>query len=394
MRLVIATDHAFFRTKQGVFDTFCINYEFFDDYRQIFDEVDVVARVNQVEALPVGAFRSDGEGVRFIDVPNIRGMGWLLRAARLSKHLLTSAVELSDAVIVRVPSELGWLAARCALRMHKPYMVEVIGDPRSAWASVSRAPHYKLVAWFQGLRLRYLTQHAVAGSYVEGRHLPRVYPLRPGTPQDSISSIRLKKVDVLPSRQFYERPVPLRVIHVGTLTRRKRGDDLIRACHVAVERGLEVQLQFVGDGPQRPQLEALRDKLRMGKRVVFHGHIADRELLNHLLDDSDLFVMTSASEGLPRAMIEAMARGLPVAGSRIPGIDELVRDSELFPLGDVYALGNLLWQLGSDPERLTAMSSHSTSIALQYTDEFLSPKRIRLYQALADKSVHIATQQY
>ncbi|GIL15957.1 MAG: hypothetical protein BroJett039_11300 [Chloroflexota bacterium] len=382
MNLLIATDHAFLAHSSGVYDTYCFDQAFYHDYLQVFDTVQVISRMQPCAELPRGAFRSDGNGVSFLGVSNLRQAHWFLAAQFVAHSALRSAVEHADAVVVRVPSKLGTLAAKWARQARKPYMIEVIGDPNAALSSSGAGLHYKLMGWLESRDLKLIARYANVGSYVSKIYLSDAYPLAPGKPIDYISSIRLDASEITGARTFLEKPDSLKVIHVGSLTRRKRCVDLIRACAAAKQRQVALKLHLVGGGAERADLEQLVKELNITDEVVFHGHIADRQQLRMLLDDSDLFAMTTASEGLPRAIIEAMARGLPVVGARTPGVDELVRETELFPVGAVDVLVTLLSDLAGNPARLSAMSWHSFETVRQYTNDVLSPKRRYLYEQL------------
>jgi phosphatidyl-myo-inositol dimannoside synthase len=91
-----------------------------------------------------------------------------------------------------------------------------------------------------------------------------------------------------------------------------------------------LSLTLVGDGPLRPAIEHRIVRLGIGDRVRLTGMLTGRAKIEAELDAADLFVIPSWSEGLPRAAIEAMARGLPVIGSAVPGIRELLPNELLF----------------------------------------------------------------
>ena len=416
MKLLIATDHSFLQHHTGVFDNHCFDRYFFDDYSQVFDEVEVICRMERVSELPLAAMRSDGKSVRFIGVPNKRRSAWFLLVSWLSQPVLKLAVERADAVIVRVPSQLGWLAAKYARRMGKPYMIEVIGDPKEMWLTSGRGPLFWVVALVEAHRMQHLASHAQIGCYVSyglektcpmpnkqrthevissirledeiasprthnvRRDLSNTYPTPIKHANEIISDIRLRDGDLVSSKAAYETTRPFRLIHVGRLEPRKRCRDLIHATHHLVDLGFNIEVHLAGDGPQRASLEALCKKIGLEEIISFHGHITGKQTLNKLLDESDLFVFTSASEGLPRVIVEAMARGLPVVGTHIPGVDELVCESEMYPVGDTSALATLIMNLLVNPQRLAEMSRYSVQIARQFTHEVLSPRRQRLYR--------------
>ena len=112
VKLLIATDHEFLQVGDEVYDNYCFDREFFEDYRAVFDQVTVVSRVKELRSIPLGASRSDGDGVRFSPVRPTHGWQWALAADLLVSRAVARAVEEADVVVARVPSQLGRLAVR------------------------------------------------------------------------------------------------------------------------------------------------------------------------------------------------------------------------------------------------------------------------------------------
>ena len=105
---------------------------------------------------------------------------------------------------------------------------------------------------------------------------------------------------------------------------------------------------FVGEGPDRAALEAQAKALGVGERAAFIGY---REDIPDLLACCDLFVLPSLYEGLPLAILEAMAAGKPVIASDIRGNDEVVINGEtglLVPAADSTALAGAIRAILSD----------------------------------------------
>ena len=146
MNVLIATDHVYLRQSAHVYDTYCFDYGFFGDYLATFEKADVLCRTSRPAALPAGAFRSDGDRLEFLDVPDRRGAAWIAASRFIASRPLRRAMADADAVVVRAPGELGWLAARAAARLGKPYMVELIGDPKPALLSARRSLGYRVAA--------------------------------------------------------------------------------------------------------------------------------------------------------------------------------------------------------------------------------------------------------
>jgi len=141
------------------------------------------------------------------------------------------------------------------------------------------------------------------------------------------------------------------ILYAGVLTPLKGIHHLIRAFARVVQEFPEARLEIVGRDENPEYAEELRRevvRLGLNGRVSFVGEVSQVELANKMRR-SCIFVLPSLSEGLGRVVVEAMATGTPVVGSRIGGIPEMVQDGLtgfLVPPSDEEALAErLLWVL-------------------------------------------------
>ena len=145
------------------------------------------------------------------------------------------------------------------------------------------------------------------------------------------------------------RPDALVLATVARFDPVKRLEVLLRAMPLLVARVPEAQLLIVGDGPGRDVLHALARTLAPGDRVVFAGALPDAA---RVLPVVDLYVTASRREGLPLAVLEAMACGLPVLASAAPGHVDAVEPEvtgRLVPVDDAPALAAAAALLLRDP---------------------------------------------
>jgi glycosyltransferase involved in cell wall biosynthesis len=180
---------------------------------------------------------------------------------------------------------------------------------------------------------------------------------------------------------------PWHLVSVGTLEQLYKAPDvLIDAMAAAVNKGADVRLTWIGDGKHRAELEGRAAVHGLANRIQFLGHVTPGDAVRKVLDCADLFVLASRTEGLPRALIEAMARALPCIGSDTGGIRELIPVSERVAVGDANALATKIIELLSNPERLRRLSRDNLQTAREYHAESLRPRRRAFYRA-----VHEAT---
>jgi sugar transferase (PEP-CTERM/EpsH1 system associated) len=143
-----------------------------------------------------------------------------------------------------------------------------------------------------------------------------------------------------------------RAVTVGRLDPIKDQTTLLRAVRFVVDKMPEFQLDVVGDGPSRRELEALRATLGLADHVHFHGY---REDVAPYLAAADLFVLSSISEGAPLALLEAMASSLPAVATDVGGIREVIVPGEtgyLAPASSPEALGRAMLAVLADPGTL------------------------------------------
>lgn len=169
------------------------------------------------------------------------------------------------------------------------------------------------------------------------------------------------------------------LLNVARCVEQKRQRDLLDA----VARLDDVHLVVVGDGPRRDALAARVRRRDLADRVTLTGYV---EAVEPYYRVADVFVSASSREGLPTTHIEAMAAGLPVVSTDIPGVREVVDDGEtgyLCPVGDPAGLASALRavasnggaELGARGARVAASRFDLGSIAADHRD---------LYRALVD----------
>lgn len=141
------------------------------------------------------------------------------------------------------------------------------------------------------------------------------------------------------------------IICVARLAPVKAQRILIDAVARLVEDGRDVRLQLVGDGPDRPMLEARSAAARLDGRVLFHGWL-NQDRVAALYRESDIAALSSFDEGIPVALMEPMAMQIPCVATYVAGVPELIQDGVnglLVPASDVDALRCALARLVDDP---------------------------------------------
>jgi glycosyltransferase involved in cell wall biosynthesis len=173
---------------------------------------------------------------------------------------------------------------------------------------------------------------------------------------------------------------------VGRLVERKGHQELLDAwTEIAAERS-DVHLVIVGDGPERDALRRRAERNGVADRVSLLG---TRDDVPDLLGDFDVFAFPSRSEGLPGALVEAMAAELPIVTTPVDGNAELITDGETglhVPVRDPSALADALRRLLDDPELAQRLGKRAGETAREeYAIERLVSDFERLYDRLTGR---------
>ncbi len=149
---------------------------------------------------------------------------------------------------------------------------------------------------------------------------------------------------------------------VGAIVEQKGHRSLVEAAPLVIDQMPHTTFLIVGSGPLREKLEERVGQLGLGRRFRFLGH---REDVPRILGALDLFVMPSLWEGMPYALVEAMAVGVPVVGSDIPGIADIVQPNQtgrLSPPGDPDALAETICTALREEGRSATMAETAREI--------------------------------
>lgn len=388
MKVIITLEHRFDRTPDGrVWTQTTFPYSFWQRYLKVFDRVCVVARLRDVPSVDADWQVASGDMVAFAAIPNYLGPVQYLGKIASVKQVVRAAVGPNDAIIMRVPSQISNDLQPYLKANNHPYAVEVVADPYDVFAPGSiEHPLRPLFQWLFPRTLRGICANAAAAVYVTKFALQQRYPC----PNFSVGVSDV----VLPKERLVAAPRPVRqdldvvtLVYVGTMSQLYKAPDvLIKAVAACIKQGLNLQLYMLGDGQYRSQLAELAAAQDVGDRIQLLGQLASGDAVQAQLDRSDLFVLASYQEGLPRAMVEAMARALPCIGSTVGGVPELLPPEDMVEPGDVDALAQKIREVVTDPARMARMSARNLEKAHEYRDDVLQQQRTDFYQHVRDRT--------
>lgn len=204
-----------------------------------------------------------------------------------------------------------------------------------------------------------------------------------------VNGVEIAEMPIKPTYALHD---PVRLLFVGRLHEQKGLDVLLRAlpqliharCQASETR--PIRLCLLGDGPQRTALQELAAQLGIAEHVDFAGE-SDR--VSEHLQEADVFVLPSRAEGLSNALLEAMACGLPVIASAIPGNVDVVQHGEnglLCTAEDPASLADALGALLADaPLRARLGAAARATVEHCYSLDYVAGRYLQLYRELINE---------
>lgn len=300
---------------------------------------------------------------------------------RQFRKIIIDNITPDRAVIIRAPSNSGYIAARYCRKIGKPFLVEAVGCPwDSLWNHSLRG---KVLAPFEWLKFRRTIKHADYAVYVTSEFLQRRYPTLGKSA--AISDVELQPMDDMVLEKRLEKiSVHDGKLKIGTgaaVNVAFKGQRFVieALAKLKADGNTNFEYHMAGSG-DNTALKNLAEELGVANHVVFEG-ILPHDRMFAWLDDMDIYIQPSLQEGLPRAVVEAMSRGLPALGARTGGIPELLGEKYIFARKGVDDIAMLLPAIAK--EEMLSMAKNNFEHAKDFQKELLEKKRYDFYAAYA-----------
>lgn len=382
IQVLFAHDHTFKVFNGGYYSYGSYPQDFWSRYLRFSDQVLVLARQEESEKPDedgyVFSFRDNGEekvSILPVSAPTVFnrlgvGVGSFYDG-------ISAAVDQSDCVVARLPSEIGYFAAICAIKRDKPVAIELVGCAFDAYkfrGGVLGNLYAPVSRW----KTQRVCNRADSLLYVSNK-LKDNYP-SPSVNTVVASNVVIDKVDSISdvmSRRSAKSHECVWVGLIGSFFVNYKGVDVaIKAMALLRKRNVNVKLRILGEG-ERESYILVAKECGVEDAVFFDGLVPAGEPVREWLRTCDYYIQPSRTEGMPRGLLEAMAVGLPAVGSRAGGIPDLLDEENLHDIGDAESLAQRLEALlGRDYER---ESAKSLDVSSQYLYSTLEKRRIDFY---------------
>ena len=331
---------------------------------ELFEETTVMAPCS-ANALPAGISPLEGNSLNVAPLSVPKGTG-LRRKVDMVKWLLQNGpsiwrrIRQADAVHAPIPGDVGTIGMLFALLQGKPLLVRHCGNWLVQKTTAERIWKWSMEYFAGGKNVMFATGGAA--------HPPS--PTNPNVKWIFSTSLRAGQLENGPPRTLpSDRKVKL--IIACRQEARKGTDKVIDSLPAILAVFPDATLDVVGDGSLIPSLRRRVEALGLHEHVNFHGRVEQRQVME-LLKQSHLFCYpTTASEGFPKVVLEALACGLPVITTRVSVLPQLLGSGAgvLLEKPTEDQLARAVIELVSDHEAYARMSAKAMETANEYSLE-------------------------
>lgn len=340
------------------------------DFRRVDYLVPVRDAAGPPATLPVAP------SLRVVPTAPFEGIaGYVRRApALVAANLapLTRSIRRADLLWLKLPASNGPLAAAIAVAAGVPRFAYLAGSVARVAGAQRRSGPAGLAARLGGLVYDGASELiALSGErLVVGQGIER----GEGVVTSIVAAAELARLE--PGAPWPREPGRLRLAWSGRIAAGKGLDELVEALGALVADeaagGPRVELVLIGSGPAEAALRRRAEAAAVAERIEWAGYLAERAAYRARLAAADLFVFPSVAEGFPKAVLEAMAAGLPVVAARSGAVEPVLGDGErgiLLPEGDAAALAAAVRRLAADPSSADRLRRAGLAFAAEHTRE-------------------------
>lgn len=384
MNLVYVTEARFIKSTDGlIYGEGASSADLWKRFLQHFSHIYVIARVKQEaeNTVPLGHV-SSFENVTFIELPYYVGPLDYLKKNRLLKVAIKEKCIIPNAAyLCRVPGNVSNLIIKELIKNNIKYNVEVVGDAWEVFSSGSIQHPLRIFFKYKGYYdLKKNVANAMAAIYVTKDTLQKRYPVSEKAYQINASDVNISiNPDFNESKKHAVKEY-FEIISVGSLEQMYKAPDvLLKAIAILKNKSVLCNLTWLGEGKFMEKMKQLAEELGLSENVNFLGNVSLNKVHKNL-QKADLFVLVSRTEGMPRAIIEAMSHGLPCIGSNVGGIPELLEKEVIVEKNNPEMLADLIGKFISDSSFYNQQAKRNLMEAKQYDIEVLENKRRDFYQ--------------
>lgn len=383
MSVFFFTDARFYKTPDGAIYSgeFSFSDVLWTRYTNAFGQVFIIARLFEVDDFINKTHKVQKATVLPL-IPFESPITFLKSKQKIKGKIMKYYRQYQpQSVIVRGAGSIGYVAAKFCNKHKIKFGIEVIGDPYDVFApGVFNHPLRPLFRKLFTERQKKAVRWASSVIYVTQHALQNRYPAAPSAFQTYASDVVINKC--VDQAKSLNNSTVFKIISIGALDQMYKGPDvLINALKILKDNNKNVHTIWLGKGVRLQAMKELAKALNVEDTIDFKGSV-DAQTLIEYLDQSDVFVMASRTEGLPRAIVEAMSRALPCIGSNVGGIPELIHPELIFESENSEILAQKIIHLSNNIQDYSAYSIYSLNKAKEFDPVILDNRRMQFFKSL------------
>jgi len=382
MKLLFVHDHKFYKENNDFYSSGGLPKNIWSRYLDFFSSIIVIGR--KLDKKNPGLVQSNTEKVKFNLMEEYRNpLDEFLYSKKIDNNIIDSLKQV-DAVLVRLPSILGFRTINICKKINKPYAVEVVGcvwDSYWNYGNISG----KLLALYSYKRMRKTVKESEYAIYVTKYFLQKRYPANGYSEYASNVEIDEFPTSVLDEhKNIVLNNTKIKFGMIGNLNVKYKGfDTAIKAFSIIKNKIENFELLLVGGGNSK-SIQNLIEKYDLSDNVKILGLLKSGNEIYNFLDTLSVYLHPSKQEGLPRSLIEAMSRGCPALSSSVAGIPELLDEKYLHQPGDYKELSKQIESYSIDKEKLLLMANENFIKSKEYTNSKLNKRRSEFFKNFRD----------
>lgn len=375
MKLLFVHDHPFYKEGSDIYSGGGLPNTIWNNYQIFFSELIVFGRRSQNLKDKKVLSSSSSDSCKFYLTEKYSSISSLLKNYSSISNELSQQIKHADVVLVRLPSVLGFIAANVAKKLNKKIIVEQVGNAKEALST-----HGSLLGKIAAPVFEMINKRTVAYAdyviYVTQHKLQLDYPaktIKTASLSDVVIPDIVQQNQILDSR-FSENTFTIGLI--GGFDARYKGQDVLLKAVSILPSDIRdnIQLYFVGKGDYNWLLK-IAETYKLKDNIKYIGGKESGIEVFDFLDSLSLYIQPSLTEGMPRALLEAMSRGCAVLGSNVGGIPDVVNDRFIHTIGNYKKIASDIELLYNNRDLLRSESSRSIEEIQPYLKSKLDKRR-------------------
>lgn len=390
MKLAFIHDHKLIKKNDTYYSTGGLPYTIWNRYFPFFNTIYLITRLDSSDTNNFNPSKysiASGEKVKVFTVKEYKSLIDLPLRYKKIKSNIQSIISLADIIIIRLPSVLGIIAFREAIKLNKPVGIELVSCSFDTYWYHSNV-NGKIIAPIMYLLNKKVCKKADAVAYITNSFLQHRYPTLnksfSGVANVSIEPVKSSILDFkIKNYDSISQKKEIRIGMIGNLEMKyKNHIAVLKIAKMLINNNIcKIHIDFVGAG-NKNKLENFVKKMNLDGYVNFVGTLKSGSEINEWLDSLTFYLQPSITEGHGRSVIEAMSRGCIVISSNSGGLVETVDENYRTYYNNINDYVRIIKENIESKEKMKLNSIRNYNFASNFYSAVIEEKRMEFLKYL------------